>query len=657
MAADFVIYRIIGNALPPRHDAEHTRRNLKFVLEREPVLEGCDKRWLLNRMVNADLEAECIAMIEASGQGLHVIPFEPRSYRAAFYDASGMPAEFNPFGRDPEQAAPSYVPVKAYEWMMRHKSLSLIDLNAARNVAVELGRAEAAWVLPLDGWSFFTREAWRDMVAGIAASPDALYAMLPLSRLEDNGQLDDPACLPAATDEPQIAFRRDAPDRFDERRRYGNMNKAELLLRLGYPGPWDRWQAAPWETMPPLIVQAPDRFVACGRVYRLASGASGEVEESSGSRHLARYRGVSRLAHRIDRLLLRQHRDGHGGRDHGALLPLATWPAASSLADLERLAAAPLAAIGLPDGRTPDRAALWEGLRSASVLTASGVLAGRRDHLDRAGQLLHAWFVDPATAMHPHALPGRAAPGSWRHGGWIDRRDLWTLPALCRSLQAAGALPREDHDAIADWCGRMLDAQDDPGQPRFAHGARNSIGTWMHLLRLSLSVFAGRETEAAHLIMGSTLRLVAQCDGDGRQPFEDAQPRPRHHGLFNLTAWILLAGLCRSLGTDIWLYRGIEGQSICRMLCHAAEKARLAPAGERSYLQRWIAALLMLTPDNAADRALLPRRYIRPDLPWGDDPDRGLPPHWWFFLLWRELRDSPAERTGASLGDREGATA
>ncbi|MDA0221399.1 MAG: hypothetical protein O3B22_17795 [Proteobacteria bacterium] len=425
MAADFVIYRVIGNALPPRHDAEHTLRNLKFVLEREPGLPGCDKRWLLNRMVDGDLEAECIAMIEASGQGLQVIPFDPRSYRAAFYDASGMPAEFNPFGRDPEQTSPSHVPVKAYEWMMRHKSLRLIDLNAARNLAVELGRAEADWVLPLDGWSFFTLEAWRDMVAGIAASPDALCAMLPLSRLEDNGQLDDPGCLPAATDEPQIAFRRDAPDRFYERLRYGNMNKAELLLRLGHPGPWDRWQAAPWETMPPLAAQAPGRFVACGRVYRLASGASGEVEENSGSRHVARYRGVSRLAHRIDRLLLRHHRDGQGGRDHGALLPQATWPAASSLADLAREAetigdgpALPQGATDLSEGRSAARVALWTCLRSASVLTASGVLAGRRDHLEGAAGLLRAGFNDPATALHP------AASGARRHGGWIDFRDL-----------------------------------------------------------------------------------------------------------------------------------------------------------------------------------------------------------------------------------------
>ena len=643
MAADFVIYRIIGNALPPRHDAEHTRRNLKFVLEREPELPGCGKRWLLNRMVDGDLEAECIAMIKASGQGLHVIPFDPQSYRAAFYDASGMPAEFNPFGRDPEQTSPWQVPVKAYEWMMRHKSLRLIDLNAARNLAVELGRTDAAWVLPLDGWSFFTLEAWRAMVAGIAASPDALYAMLPLSRLEDNGQLDDPACLPAATDEPQIAFRHDAPDRFDERLRYGNMNKAELLLRLGHPGPWDRWQAAPWETMPPLAAQAPGRFVACGRVYRLASGASGEVEENSGSRHVARYRGVSRLAHRIDRLLLRHHRDGQGGRDHGALLPQATWPAASALADLAREAEAigngPIphqGATDITEGRFAARAALWDCLRSASVLTASGVLAGRKDHLEGSARLLRARFVDPATALHPDAR--HAASGAGRHGGWIDFRDLWMLPALCRSLQSAGALPEDDHDAIVAWCCGLLDAQADSGRPGFAHEARNSIGTWMHLLRLSLSVFAGRETEAAQLIMGSTLRLVAQCDGDGRQPFEDAQSRPLHRRLFNLTAWALLAGLCRSLGTDLWLYRGIEGQSICRMLSHAAERARQAPADERSYLQRWIGALLMLTPNNAADRALLPRRNIRPDLHWRDDPDRGLPPHWWFFLLWRELR-------------------
>jgi hypothetical protein len=46
----FVIYRIIGNTLPPRHGPGDTCNNLKFVLENEPDLPSCEKRWVLNRL-------------------------------------------------------------------------------------------------------------------------------------------------------------------------------------------------------------------------------------------------------------------------------------------------------------------------------------------------------------------------------------------------------------------------------------------------------------------------------------------------------------------------------------------------------------------------------------------------------------------------------
>src|SRR5690606_32334685 len=38
----FVLYRIIGNDLPPRHKRGQAIANLRFILEHEPALAGCE---------------------------------------------------------------------------------------------------------------------------------------------------------------------------------------------------------------------------------------------------------------------------------------------------------------------------------------------------------------------------------------------------------------------------------------------------------------------------------------------------------------------------------------------------------------------------------------------------------------------------------------
>ncbi|MDO8352092.1 MAG: baseplate J/gp47 family protein, partial [Aestuariivirga sp.] len=210
MDPKFVIYRIIGNSLPPRHGTGETLNNLQFALENEPDLPFCEKRWLLNRVVDPEVEAKCIKLIRASGQKYHTIPLDEESYRNAFLDASGMPKALNLFAQE-SRSKP--VSEESKEWIFRHKSLAAINLNDARNRAIELGRADALWTLPLDGWCYFTAEAWHSFTEGAARNKDALYGVLPLVRLKDNVQPRAMAAPPELVEEVR-AF-------LDERRLLG----------------------------------------------------------------------------------------------------------------------------------------------------------------------------------------------------------------------------------------------------------------------------------------------------------------------------------------------------------------------------------------------------------------------------------------------------
>ncbi len=683
MDPNFVIYRIIGNSLPPRHGPDETYDNLKFALENEPDLPSCDKRWVLNRLVDPAVEAKYIKLIRASGQKYHTIPFDEAAYKAAFYDASGMPKSLNPFARGSNGKAESAWLAQSREWIIRHKSLAAINLNDARNRAIELGRADALWTLPLDGWCYFTAEAWHSFTEGVARNKDAFYGILPLARLNGNAQLKAMADLPKADDEPQMAFRRDAPDRFYEKLRYGNQNKSELLVRLGVPGPWEKWRLAYWETAPRPEAIAPGKFFVGGWVYRLASGAGDKVEASLGNRYIARIEGVQRLAQQLDAAIMQKSDAGNGWQDYCVLHSGSKLSQHNQVEALRDLASAALekpirtildktemppsgnrkdyfsprrylhnidgrnifidgrsaetSAAGSKESHRYDRGALQECFSYASILAASGVLCQRDDFLRRSAEILTAWFIDADTSMTPSARYSQwqpDSPATANFFGLIDFRYLWTLPYLSRTLLVNGVLSERQVEAIKQWATNFLVylVQSEQGQRAIMSG--NNIGTWTHLVFVSLSIFTGNLGTAATQLNTASLRLAAQCDVIGLQAAELSRTRPLHYSFFNLTAWTLLANLGRSAGFDLWNYRGVEGQSICRMMHfiqtnmthfqeHQDQPAKYAD---------WFESLLLLVPPTAADRSLLAKCKQGTGRKWTEDPDLGLPSQWRFFL-------------------------
>lgn len=678
MGPKFVIYRIIGNSLPPRHGPDETYNNLQFTLENEPDLPACDKRWVLNRLVDPEIEAKCIKLIRASGQKYHTIPLDEAAYKTAFLDASGMPRSLNPFVQDSSKSDKALL-VQSKEWIFRHKSLAAINLNDARNRAIELGRKDALWTLPLDGWCYFTPEAWEGFTENVARNKDAFYGVLPLERVKDNAQLKTTAKAAEAFDEPQITFRRDAPDRFCERLRYGNFNKSELLVRLGVPGRWTEWKPAYWDLTPSPEAVAPGRFFVGGWVYRLASSAGNKVEAHGGTRFIARFEGVQRFTQQLDAALMQKFSVGNRGQDYCVLHPGSNPSQRGQVQALLNLASVtlekPIRTIldktevppsgnrkdyfSLPryshavdgkniymDGRSDetsiigteasyryDRAAWHECFAHASVLAASGVLSQRKDFLRRSAKILAAWFIDADTSVPPSAQFAQwrsDSPATANFAGLIDFRNLWTLPYLSRTLFANGALSEVQFEAMKQWAGNFLGNTAQTEQGQRANKAGNNIGTWTHLMVISLCLFTGNFATAAAQLNSASLRLVAQCDVIGLQAAELSRTRPLHYSFFNLTAWTLLAGLGRSVGFDLWNYRGIEGQSICRMMHFIQTNMADFPEyqNQPAKYSEWLEALLLLMPLTAADRSLLAQRDQGADRNWADDPDSGLPSQW-----------------------------
>jgi hypothetical protein len=383
----FFLCRIIGNDLPPRHAPGQSRANVEFILRHEPELPGCEKFWLVNRIVDAAERNAVIDLLEEHGQSYRCIPFEMGECGRIEDDLSCLSRpdfELSPAYKTLDRAAKS----QADAAIRRLKNLYAMNINGARNLALAIGKSRATWVLPWDGNCFLTADAWASLRNAVLGSP-VPYFIVPMARVSANADLLRQGYAPPAVDEPQIVFRADTREVFDERYPYGRADKVELLWRLGVPGVWDERYGGPGSTdlpRPGLCVQA-GQFATAGWVARLSSG---RLELDSGEdgqirRHRARFQAIIRFLDSLDVAAIAQR----------------LAPNALTFYDERKLAA--LAAARDGSAKLPRYATL------ASLLRASADTALRRG---------------PYSVMHKTSLP----PSGMRNDYWAPAAYWWPNP-------------------------------------------------------------------------------------------------------------------------------------------------------------------------------------------------------------------------------------
>lgn len=340
-ARRFVIYRIVGNDLPPRHQAGDSLRIAQKIIQTESDFENCEKRWLLNRLADRETEQRLHDLIVGHGYRCDRIRFDEPSYTQAFLQSDLLPEEYRPFAKGADlnnhrtwsdwsirgqikkrqlntmlQSRP-FLPLPMYglakEWIIRAKSQSAVGINKARNRALELGfDNHADWVLPLDGWSCFTDSGWASFVDAVNSNSDARYVSIPIVRSAAKYIVARAMRQSKRGDaEPQIAVHHMATQRFDERLRYGHCNKSELLWRVGVPG--YRLKTAPWEPGETAGRATDGLTVSGGSIRRTPNRIGNRIAFDMKLRWHSRFEGVMAHCLEIDTRLL-EHRASNGRR-------------------------------------------------------------------------------------------------------------------------------------------------------------------------------------------------------------------------------------------------------------------------------------------------------------------------------------------------------
>lgn len=421
----YVLYRIIGNDLVPRHKKGQALENLRFILDHEPVLERCTKRFIVNRIIDASQEAEIIRVLEAKGFGYQHIRFDPQEYAQVPWDIDGVPSEFAPYTLSflkLTEAQQQRVLMRIY----RHKNNYVMHINGARNRALEEGRGLARWVLPWDGNCFVTKSAWKAILKGTLQHPDYPYHIVPVARVLDNNSLLDPEFKPDAKEEPQIIFRNDSTQFFSDEFFYGRRPKVELLWRLGVPGRWDHWPIEPWDLSFAPYSKDAGGFQHSGWVASLFSEqAQLETTDENAARALrdwdtARNIAIKQMLSRLDDERERMQREGRR-----ACIFLTSAP----VSDRE---------AGAPNSNLPTH--LRDDLRNRAddALTRGPYSVVDKTTLPPSGNQHDYWHPAPYCWPHPLRLPflpcvsrdGLRVPGTRLYEPLSDKFDRTRLQRL-----------------------------------------------------------------------------------------------------------------------------------------------------------------------------------------------------------------------------------
>lgn len=601
-AADFLLIRIVGNDLEPRHRLGQSRDNLAFILENEPELPGCGKRFLLNRIVDAQEEARLVALLAEHGHTPLRLPFDAQAYARAGWDTGRIPAGLltgpGLARLDPEVAA------RLWHSTWARKNRAAMNNNGARNAALDAGRAAGArWILPWDGNCFLTAEAWAALRAAVLARPDLPCFVTPMARIARNADLLAPGFAPEAAEEPQILLRADAAEEFDPAFAYGRRPKVELFWRLGIPGPWDKWRDDPWD--PPRRAPSPDRgrFGTAGWVARLASGKEHLEQADKASfkaRGLARREGIAlslaaldaRFAPPADPLGLTCYATGAVDALEGPLQAAVIGAAEEALTrgpfsvthkttlppgrnrrdywhpapywwphprlpwllpyvqrDGERI---PGTRMYEPESERYDRTRLQRLFDDTTALALAFRRTGRADFAEHAARNVAVWFVDPATRMTPHLRYAQVRRGrNWNRGpgtGIIEFKDLYYFLDALRLLAAGDALAPAVRAGAADWLRAYLAWLETSRPGARERGALNNHGTYYDLQAAAILAYLGEREALRRVLIRAETRLCGQIAEDGTQPEELKRKTTAHYVFFNLQGWLNLLRLGRRAG-------------------------------------------------------------------------------------------------------------
>ncbi|WP_444933671.1 alginate lyase family protein [Microbulbifer sp. JTAC008] len=538
----FILYRVIGNDLAPRHSVGQSRKNLEFILKHEPELDNCEKVFILNRIVDPNEEAAIIKLLDDHQQTFIRIPFSWDDYRKIEWNILDHPISYAPYKLKGLRLRQDLA-VQAELSLYRYKNNYVMNNNGARNLALQDGKSKADWILPWDGNCFVTPKAWRAIKQQVLHNNAYPYHVIPMTRLLDNQSILCENFKPTPTEEPQIVFRSDSTEVFDSRYCYGRRPKVELLWRLGVSGKWDEWAIFPWDLPCPDYSEAAGHYTQGAWVARLFSGKPHlERTDQQSSRDRGTTRSEAILA------MLDQLDDSSFSADTSTPGSKLTTANRCDLSYLMLLREATQRSVKAKQRAWPS--SINSLLQDLTIVALAQSRCSKPQFIQFIDNSLIKLFPDKNETKYSKQLQS-VNPNLLAH-------TLSTLRELKQEQQIRLiGVERLDYH-LEQYLSWLIDSHRGQSmRPKLGH-----LGTQYDLQVVALALYLNQIQTARKTLRDSRFRILEQFDHSDNQVSKTKSKNSVHYECLNFQSWIYLASLAETIDENLWNFTARNGAGI-----------------------------------------------------------------------------------------------
>lgn len=619
----YVLFRAIGNDLPPRHAIGQTYDNVRFILENQRELPDLDVRWYVNRVVNRTEEYRIVQLLIHHHQQFIVNSVNLTDYSRVDYNLHGSSMYPDVLRSPPfrDHTVQDVLYRNYWDKVFTPKNQYIIQNNQVRNAMLRLGiEAGARYVLPWDGNCFLNQHAWFEITRGIekiekslsrtSAQASKLYFTVPMVRMTGNDPLRNASWRPKiAIEEPQIIFHRNATARFDERKYYGFRPKVDLLWRLGIPEfQYKSKGKVNYSALGSNFAKDLKTFDSVRSVGWTARLFSGKAElEGAGKgldRGAARSEGVEQLAAKLS-LQVARHLSNFSRQ--GSLMLYDRELLSERLSAFSQLPGTAGSGAGMGDDSCSRdevllRATVSSVVRVAENFALDVVVRKRGVKCFPVGHEKEiALFARNVSMISLATLftgdtqlgeKGSAVIRDWlvseRKVNFTGVKDIRAAPYICLTLDAvrmlrfAGSMADSDLQKVQDWMKGYAQYLDTSPDARRAYFNQTDVE----------SVYYELGSACVHIFLGHfdmALRRTALARGRMFEHFAKDSAFLAKNGVRGLVGWFLLANVAEKIGVDLWHFRE-QGASEPLLVSGMAQvfDQRVPRDGVSEYLAGWL---------------------------------------------------------------------
>ena len=218
-----------------------------------------------------------------------------------------------------------------------------------------------------------------------------------------------------------------------------------------------------------------------------------------------------------------------------------------------------------------DRSPLSTMSKSVTTLSLAYYFTNDEKYAEKAVQNLRIWFINKKTKMNPNMNFGQTIPGhnngKGRGEGLIDTYSFIEMLDGIELLKKSDEFLKKDRLVLNDWFSAYLEwmLTSEIAQQEF--NAKNNHGTAYDVQVTRYALFVGKVEIAKRFINEfPERRIFAQVEPDGSQPLELARTTALGYSIFNITHFLDMCCIAKSLNIDLFNSTSTDGRNISKAI-------------------------------------------------------------------------------------------